>query len=722
MEKYYAVNLNDFSESFSLAKECSMLVNSRVQSGYKIIIYVLDNWLKVNDLTKTIWIDLIESAGFYPYLDQVQNENMDLSTIIRKGYHNSESLPNIILHREQKELSILLNRNENVILSAPTSFGKSLLIEEVVAKKIYNNIVVIQPTLALLNETRKKLNKYSDEYNIIIKTSQKVSTDKKNLFLLTAERVMEFQNLPNIDFTILDEFYKISSKRDDERSDTLNNAINLLLNVHNSKFYFLAPNIEGISKGFAEKYKAIFYKTEYSLVNNNIIDLYHENKENLEKKGKVKFKKELLFKYLIETLNTGEQNLIYCSSPEKSLNLAKEFFEYLLSYNIILERKNLPIIEWLKKNIHSNWSYIQLLGYGIGAHNGAVPKHVNDSIIDYFNEGEIKFLFCTSTIIEGVNTTAKNVFWYDQFKGGKPIDYFDFSNIRGRAGRLMKHYEGNFYILNPQPPMELTLVDIPFFDQLDISDEVLINLSDKDVKDQNKERYNQLKNINENYEGYLQKNGVSILVQLEIIKVLEMKLKNNPFDKQIIWNGRPEYNSLRFILELGFKLLKPGESKGNMTPASVSVKALKAHLSLKQQIESEIEYLKRRDSENKIEEEKIINTAISNILQAQRHWIQYKVPKFLNTLHNLQIAVCNRLGIENPGDYTSFSTVLENNFIRSDLSILLELGVPSTAIKKISSKIPSDISSENLFTYIKNNKLYNDSALLAYEKKCLRDL
>jgi replicative superfamily II helicase len=40
--------------------------------------------------------------------------------------------------------------------SAPTSFGKSLLIEEIVASKKYKNIIIIQPTLALLDETRKK--------------------------------------------------------------------------------------------------------------------------------------------------------------------------------------------------------------------------------------------------------------------------------------------------------------------------------------------------------------------------------------------------------------------------------------------------------------------------------------------------------------------------------------------------------------------------------------
>ena len=63
--------------------------------------------------------------------------------------------------------------------------------------------------------------------------------EKGNLFLLTSERVNEFKNLPRIDLIIIDEFYKLSAKRDDERADSLNNAFNYVLKTFNSKFYLL---------------------------------------------------------------------------------------------------------------------------------------------------------------------------------------------------------------------------------------------------------------------------------------------------------------------------------------------------------------------------------------------------------------------------------------------------------------------------------------------------
>lgn len=267
-------------KSFEYAKLCSIFLrdSNKEEIGRRIIINVLDKWDKIDNSTHEMWSDLIESAGFYPYLEKEKNKLIFKNTSgeIRKEFHKSRNL-NKYFHEEQKILNDILNSEKNLIVSAPTSFGKSFLIDEIVASKKYKNIIVIQPTLALIDETRKRLRKYSDAYKIIIRTSQKPSKVKGNLFLFTAERVMEFSELPNIDFFIIDEFYKLSAKRDEERSDVLNNAFNLLLSKHNSKFYLLGPNIDGISEGFDKKYNAEFYKTRYSLVDNRIIDMYSED-------------------------------------------------------------------------------------------------------------------------------------------------------------------------------------------------------------------------------------------------------------------------------------------------------------------------------------------------------------------------------------------------------------------------------------------------------------
>lgn len=67
-----------------------------------------------------------------------------LSDEVRANSHLSSYLP-VALHSDQKKLLTWLLAGKNMVVSALTSFGKSLVIEGLVASKKYRNIVIIQP-------------------------------------------------------------------------------------------------------------------------------------------------------------------------------------------------------------------------------------------------------------------------------------------------------------------------------------------------------------------------------------------------------------------------------------------------------------------------------------------------------------------------------------------------------------------------------------------------
>ena len=46
-----------------------------------------------------------------------------------------------------------------------------------------------------------------------------------------------------------------------------------------------------------------------------------------------------------------------------------------------------------------------------------------------------------------------------------PYSYFTFANIRGRAGRMLKHFVGRVYVFHDPPPANLPIVDIPILRQ-----------------------------------------------------------------------------------------------------------------------------------------------------------------------------------------------------------------------------------------------------------------
>jgi hypothetical protein len=701
-------NSLDYDDYFDVAKQANQLLSDgnvkNNELGRKIIIYILDNWANVPIEYKSIFTDLISKCGFYPYLEKEKDKIVfdNLKAEIRKELNKSEFIKSeqeIYFHSAQKEVrDILLNTEENLVVSAPTSFGKSLLIEEIVASNKYKNIVVIQPTLALLNETRNNLRKYESSYKLIVRTSDAPSNEKNNLFLLTAERVMEYKDLPKIDFFILDEFYKISQKRGDERYEVLNNACNKLLNKHMARFYFLGPNIDAISAEFKEKYNVSFKKYNYSLVINEENEIKDGEKYYIDNN---KNNKEL--KLFEELLKFNEQTIIYCSSPDMSTKTAINFAKYLerLTITDINTEADTPLISWITENLSYEWDLISCLKNKIGVHNGAFPKHINASIIDYFNSGKLNYLFCTSTIIEGVNTTTKNVIIYKNWKSkiNHKIDYFDYKNIKGRSGRMFKHYVGNLYTFYQTIPEEKIEVDIPFVDQENpLNKEIISQLSDDKVKNKNSNEYKELQKLPKEELELLKKNGLSIDGQKAILEYL----KNN-FDRDyalFAWNGYcPTFNQAEYLLELCFNnLLKKTES-ANATVRQLAqlIRICSSTKNLFSIVLNHIDYWHGKQGLD-------YNVAIVKGFQIQRHWFDYKLPKWFGCFNELQKYVC-KLKNRPAGDYSLFLGMLENDYTKPRSSILLEFDLPRTAIKKLDGYVPDHIESpEDILNYIKTNE------------------
>lgn len=704
-------------DSFKYANICTSLINSNIDDGRKLVIRVLDNWDKIPPSTYEMWTDVIEVAGFYPYLEKEKNKLKfnNLTAEIRKGIHLSNNLQSKYFHEDQLKLLNLLQSDKNVIVSAPTSFGKSLLIEETVASRVYRNIVIIQPTLALLDETRHKLLKYRDDYKLIVRTSQEPSEEKGNIFLFTAERVNEYQFFSSVEFLVIDEFYKLSGQRDDERSSSLNNAFYHLLKRFSPKFYLLGPNIDKISPGFAQKYNAVFYWSNYSLVDSNQIDIYKKYRGEFGNIGrKREYKEKVLFDLLLSL--DKEQTIIYCSSPQRVRDISKKFSEYLKDKKVHKSKNNYPIIDWIKDYISTDWSLIENLEFEIGIHDGALQKHITTTIIDYFNKGLIKYLFCTSTIIEGVNTSAKNIVYFDSRKGPRDVDYFDYSNIKGRAGRMMEHYVGNIYNFNEPPEKTDIIIDIPFYQQDPIKDEVLIQLDDDIIKNKETKQFTSIKSIPDVEKEIIKKNGVSVFGQKEIFDIIrnEIETKYN----LIYWDGIPRYDQLGYILGLAWNnLIVEGETTRPMTLEKL------VNMTFNYAIKRNINFLvqdhfayQRKLTQNKnISSSELMDKSIQDVFQTMKHWFQYKVPKWLSVVNEIQKVICAEKK-KKAGSYIYYANLIENDFLPENLAILAEYGIPSSAIRKLETSIPEYISQDDVLNYIKDKSLYNSKRLLQYER------
>ena len=129
---------------------------------------------------------------------------------------------------------------------------------------------------------------------------------------------------------------------------------------------FLTPCVNSLSDRFIERYDVEFFKTDYSLVNTNIIEVRRNNKPLTGNE-----KKNELFK-LLEGVK--EPTIVYVKSPYEAYKLANEYIDYLGDSGCV--NSDLPIFEWMDENISENWKLKKLMKYGIGAHNGALPRHI----------------------------------------------------------------------------------------------------------------------------------------------------------------------------------------------------------------------------------------------------------------------------------------------------------------------------------------------------------
>jgi superfamily II DNA/RNA helicase len=742
-QKIENISLLEPAGHFELFQAIANAVNSTDSSvqndGRNHLIKVIDVWEQIPTGMKPMWEDLIESVGFYPYIEKYKMTVSDLDARIRQEYHRSNYIFDKTLHSKQKELSDLVLSKRNVIVSAPTSFGKSLLIEEIVASGIYTNIVIIQPTLALLDETRIKLRQYADQYKIIVRTSQEPTKEKGNIFLLTAERVLEYPELPDIDLLIIDEFYKLSKQREDNRANILNIAFLRLTKNPNCRFYLLGPNIDNVSTGFREKYNAVFFKTDYSLVYTETDNRY----DSVKKKQGGKVADEDIFTVLD---GTDDQSLIFCSSPSTARKLAFAYCKHLEDKGV-QKNADVPLIQWIHENLSVEWSLAHCLSNEIGVHDGSMPKHITTATIKYFNDRKLKFLFCTNTIIEGVNTSAKNVIYYDDKIGTRDVDYFDYANIRGRAGRLMEHCVGKVINLKQPPEPNQLVVDIPAYTQNPIDDEVLVNIEKEEVKPFNRERYQQFESLPEDLQTILKRNAVSIRDQLELIPIIrEMMLDPKKHD-DIVW-GAPRDKKLYYHLYAIFDLVKERFVEGNDKNTLISTKwmasqttsYLYSNKNLRKLVDDRISYLAitflKKDNPNFIDAQfdlqrfvqdypdvarRFADEAIETVFKFQKNWLQYKIPKWLNVVDSLQKYVAKDLGIQS-GDYSYYAESIENEFADANIRILTEYGVPSSAIQKILDRYGRHLKNLNedqvVAAIIRNRELIN-RCLSQYEIEAL---
>jgi hypothetical protein len=606
---------------------------------------------------------LVRELGLFPYLDH--NDTLSARDLLTRETLRQTGLADerIVFHVAQAEVFARLISGDNVILSAPTSFGKSLLIDALLASGRYDNVLVVVPTLALIDETRRRLAARQTGHKIVTHPTQPLA--QRNALVLTAERVLEFPDLPQLDLFVLDEFYKLGDM--DERSQVLNQVF-YEIRRKGVQYYLLGPNVEGLSGGVDATTRGEFIRSL-----DTTVALRFHTVDTSAGEGPA----------LVELCDRLQgPTLVYCQSPDSAHRAAR----MLLAADA--SRQAVPGLasaaDWVAANYHPDWVVTLALRYGIGIHHGRLPRALGQFMVTAFEDGRINLLLCTGSLIEGVNTQAQNVVLYDKRRpGNKKMDAFTFRNICGRCGRMFRHFSGDVWLMHDAPEGELPDVDIPFLSQTDeVPTSLLQQLDEADLSERSQERLKPVHDQQEISEETLKAN-VGLDVDAQIALARHLRADPGRYHAALSFTGTPDYKQLEVACRLIWDFLGERTLKGDYvrSPSQLTrqLSAL-SHLGTTKALIDEAITVQQGDE---------LDKTIAGICGFVRSVASFAFPVRLRALDRIQREVFTAAGMT-PGSYVPYISRVEGLFLPSPLLALDEYGVPPELASKLRAVLAPD--------------------------------
>lgn len=669
-----------------------------------------------------------------------------------KNLYKSQADGDIILDKSQKEVIDLFQSlsPRRLLVSAPTSYGKTFLMREIVFlnKDRYKNILLVFPTVALLLENAGVMSWFISKYNLnykIIKTVDATCEENGNkIFVFTPERALQLiASFPDIkiDFFFFDEIYKIdedycndemdengdgtecTEKRaaviaqqnsflDEDRGKTFRIALYLLSKTVD-EYYLAGPNLSknhfGIGmKRFLDNNKIAVKEILFEPTLRITVNAYRRKIEEevpcellpaectslVPVGSKVNEKIKDVVTY-INNCNYG-QTLLYCTSPAKAIEYSNKLSQFIDNAHIFesYPEKFKNFIEHIRKeydieNSVDEWSLVRVLKNGFGMHHGQLPKYIQREILDYFNNGTFKLMFCTSTIVEGVNTDARNMIILNPSKGRKKLSPFDIKNIKGRAGRYHHCFVGRvFYMSKELSEIEESnslSLDFATYSTIQLGPIDLDNAEYEDLTTENRLLKNARDEMTRGYvlpvRVFLENRTVSKENQEALLKVL-MNADEYEKYRQLVIHSVDVENFLQY--RWISKILTTFCTAGLLDERTQKMFSAVANSYYDKGFKGILGYQIARYRNGKI---KSIDKAYSESFKNLRGIIEHKIPKILSLFESIIIFVAEQNG-DDPSNF-SLSSVRRyyETGVKSPLGeALAEYGFPTDAIRRIEER------------------------------------
>lgn len=508
--------------------------------------------------TKAYVPAVFTTLGNYPGLKQLDVTSdagiLDATfNAYQAEYLSVPGVPGMKFFAPQKKIYDQLASGE-FSFSAPTSLGKSFIMRTFITSQVQagskKNFAIIVPTKALINETRSKLIGDLEEelerrnYRIVSAAGDIVLEGEHNfIFVLTPERLLYLLiSKPDLqlDYVFFDESHKLSGKN--SRAPFYYQTVTLLQyrqnpphivfaspNIPNPEVFLRLVNPETEShhdKAIATRYSPVAQFKYLVDLDENTISTYNDHSQEFTHLTSFTEKPTPaeLTQFLTRSTPTAEgkvaQTIVFHSGRQRAVNAAEE---YARSLPVLNDPDLEALSKDVERDVHEDYYLCELLRKGVAYHIGYLPPAIRERIEDLFRAGRITTLFCTSTLLEGVNLPADNLIITTNKIGRPNMTPVDFKNLIGRVGRIEYNLYGNVFIItgkglaNKNTTTQLLQTQIPEQKLSIETDSKIISRSMKEgIVEALKEGNVEFPKGNETYEVYEMKRKFGLILLRDI--------------------------------------------------------------------------------------------------------------------------------------------------------------------------------------------------------------
>lgn len=368
--------------------------------------------------------------------------------------------------------------------SAPTASGKTFLVLQWLVDQMGSGdatiAVYLAPTRALVSEIETNLETLLKALKGIQVSSLPLRTKfdaarsggSRLILVLTQERMHLLANVLggefSVDLMIVDEAHKIG---DDGRGVILQDAVERATRLNPQlKLVFISPATRNPGELLTDApagSRTLAIDSDAPTVLQNLIlarqvkgkprrwDLKARQGEAEVEVGTLELAstpgsltKRLAF---VAAAAAGDRGgtLVYANGAAESEDIA-DLISQLQPDPASVDSDLAALAELARKGVHPSFRLAPLVERGVAFHFGNMPSLLRMEIERLFRSGKIRFLVCTSTLVEGVNLSCRTIVVRGPRKGkGNPMEPHDFWNLAGRAGRWGDEFQGNIICLDP---------------------------------------------------------------------------------------------------------------------------------------------------------------------------------------------------------------------------------------------------------------------------------